>query len=144
MHASSFVHGARSIAALLFGSFAQAQQPPPTYGEPVTLEQAKKIAAAAEAEAKKIDVSDNIAIVDPRGQTVFFQRMDGNQELGTVAIDKAVTAARFRRPTTASDADKPGGLPILIDGKIIGAIGIGGGRAPQDAQVAEAGLAAIK
>jgi glc operon protein GlcG len=137
----------RACAALLFGSFAQAQQPPqppPTYGEPVTLEQAKKIAAAAEAEAKKIDVSDNIAIVDPRGQTVFFQRMDGNQELGTVAIDKAVTAARFRRPTTASDADKPGGLPILIDGKIIGAIGIGGGRAPQDAQVAEAGLAAIK
>jgi hypothetical protein len=70
--------------------------------------------------------------------------MDGNQELGTVAVDKAVTVARFRRPTMASDADKPGGLPILIDGKIIGAIGIGGGRAPQDAQVAEAGLAAIK
>jgi glc operon protein GlcG len=71
---------------------------------------------------------------------VFFQRMDGNQELGTVAIDKAVTAARFHRPTT----DKLGGLPISIDGKIIGGIGICGGRALKDAQVAGAGLAAIK
>ena len=139
-----------ACAALLFGSFAQAQQlpqppqPPPAYGAPITLEQAKKIAAAAEAAAKKIDVSDNIAMVDPRGQVVFFQRMDGNQDLGNVAIDKAITAARLRRPTTASDADKLGGLPILIDGKIIGAIGISGGRAPQDAEVAEAGLAAIK
>ena len=73
-----------ACAALRFGSLAQAQQPPqppPSYGAPVTLEQAKKIAAAAEAEAKKIDTSDNIAIVDPRGQMVFFQRMDGNQEL---------------------------------------------------------------
>ena len=143
-----------ACAVLLLGSFAQAQllpqppppppQPPPSYGEPVTLEQAKKIAAAAEAEAKRINVSDNIAIVDPRGQTVFFQRMDGNQDLGTAAIDKAVTAARLRRPTAASGADKIGGLPILIAGKIIGGIGIGGGRAQQDAQVAEAGLAAIK
>jgi hypothetical protein len=59
-----------ACAALLVGSFTQAQQPPqppPPYGEPVALEQAKKIAAAAEAEAKKIDVSDNIAMVDPRG-----------------------------------------------------------------------------
>jgi uncharacterized protein GlcG (DUF336 family) len=70
--------------------------------------------------------------------------MDGNQDLENVAIDKAVTAARLRRPTTASDADKLGALPILIDGKIIGGNGISGGRAPQDAQVAEAGLAAIK
>lgn len=135
-----------ACAVLLFGSFAQAQQPPqpppppPPYGEPVTLEQAKKIAAAAEAEAKKIDVSENIAMVDPRGQVVFFQRMDGNQDLGNAAIDKAVTAVRLRRPTT----DKLGGLPILIGGKIIGGIGISGGRGPQDAQVAEAGLGAIK
>jgi glc operon protein GlcG len=146
MHRFSFMTLA-ACAALLFGSVAQAQQPPqppPPYGEPVTLEQAKKIAAAAEAEAKKIDVSDNIAVVDPRGQVVFFQRMDGNQDLGNVAIDKAVTAARLRRPTTASDADKLGGLPILIGDKIIGGIGISGGRGPQDAQVAEAGLAAIK
>ena len=136
-----------ACAVLLFGSLAQAQQPPqppPPYGEPLTLEQAKKIAAAAEAEAKKIDVSHNIAMVNPGGQLVFFQRMDGNQDLGTVAIEKAVTAARLRRPTTGSVADKLGGLPILVDGKIIGGIGISGGRAPQDVQAAEAGLAAIK
>jgi uncharacterized protein GlcG (DUF336 family) len=60
--------------------------------------QAKKIAAAAEAEAKKFDVRD------PRGQVVF-SRMDGNQDLGNVAIDKAVTTARLRHPTTASDAE---------------------------------------
>ena len=68
-----------ACAALLLGSVAQAQQPPlppPPYGEPVTLEQAKKIAAAAEAEAKKINVNDTIAIVEPHGQVVFFQRMD--------------------------------------------------------------------
>jgi glc operon protein GlcG len=138
---------AAACAALLLGSVAQAQQPPlppPPYGEPVTLEQAKKIAAAAEAEAKKINVNDTIAIVEPHGQVVFFQRMDGNQDLGNLAIDRAKSAALFRRPTTASDPDKAGGFPIVIDGKLIGGIGISGGSGPQTAQLAEAGLAAIK
>jgi len=140
-----------ACAALLFSSFVQAQQPsplaplpPPPYGEPITLEQAKKIAAAAEAEAKKINLNDTIAIVEPNGHVVYFQKMDGTQYLGDVAISKAITAARFRRPTTASDADKVGGLPIVIGGKIIGGIGISGGSGPQDAQVAEAGLVSIK
>jgi glc operon protein GlcG len=141
-----------ACAALLSSSIAQAQQPtplaplpPPPYGEPITLEQAKKIAAAAEAEAKKINLNDTIAIVEPNGTLIYFQKMDGSQYgVNNVAIDKAKSAARFRRPTTASDADKVGGLPIVILGKLIGGIGISGGSGPQDAQVAEAGLAAIK
>jgi glc operon protein GlcG len=140
---------AAACAALLFTAVAQAQTPlaplpPPPHGEPVTLEQAKKIAAAAEAEAKKINVNDTIAIVEPNGKTVYFEKMDGTQYAGNLAIGKAVTAARLRRPTTASDPDKVGGLPIVIGGKLIGAIGVSGGSGPQDAQVAEAGLVAAK
>ena len=70
--------------------------------------------------------------------------MDGNQDLGNVAINRAKSAALFRRPTTVSDPDKAGGFPIVIGGKLIGGIGISGGSGPQAAQVAEAGLAAIK
>lgn len=138
-----------ACAALLLNSAIQAQQPlaplpPPPYGDPITLEQAKKVAAAAEIEARKLNLSDAIAIVEPDGKVVFFQKMDGTQYAGNMAIDKAVTAARFRRATTASDADKVGGLPIVIGGKLVGAIGITGGSGPQDAQVAAAGLVAIK
>jgi uncharacterized protein GlcG (DUF336 family) len=122
----------------------QPPQPPPSQGEPVTLEQAKKIAGAAEAEARRINLNDSISIVEPNGQLVLFAKMDGSQYPGNVAINKARTAARFRRPTTASDADKIGGLPIVVGGKLIGAVGVSGGSGSQDAQVAEAGLAAIK
>jgi len=138
-----------ACAALLLNSAIQAQQPlaplpPPPHGDPITLEQAKKVAAAAETEARKLNLSDAIAIVEPDGKVVYFEKMDGSQYPWNMAIDKAVTAARFRRPTTASDADKVGGLPIVIGGKLVGGIGISGGSGPQDAQVAEAGLAAIK
>ena len=147
LHASFVVDhsgGMRRASSWLCCSSAAAAAATAPYGEPVTLEQAKKIAAAAEAEAKKINVNDTIAIVEPHGQVVFFQRMDGNQDLGNLAIDRAKSAALFRRPTTASDPDKAGGFPIVIDGKLIGGIGISGGSGPQTAQLAEAGLAAIK
>jgi glc operon protein GlcG len=154
-----------AYAALLFSSVAQAQQPAPAaappYGEPITLEQAKKIAAAAEAEAKKLNLNDAIAIVEPNGQLVYFQKMDGTQYGGfNVAIDKATSSVLFRKPTTAFDAALkagntyllqlrganavPGGLPIIVGGKLIGGIGISGGSGPEDVQVGEAGLAAIK
>jgi len=140
-----------ACAALFLNSVAQAQQPaplaplpPPPYGDPITLEQAKKVAASAETEARKLNLSDAIAIVEPDGKVVFFLKMDGTQYAGNMAIDKAATAARFRRATTASDADKVGGLPIVIGGKLVGAIGIAGGSGPQDAQVAAAGLVAVK
>ena len=156
-------------AALLFSSVAQAQQPapaaapppPPPYGDPIALELAKKIAAAAEAEAKKLNLNDAIAIVEPNGQLVYFQKMDGTQYGGiNVAMDKAISSALYRRPTAAFDnALKagntyllqlrganavPGGLPIIVGGKLIGGVGISGGSGPQDVQVGEAGLAAIK
>jgi glc operon protein GlcG len=134
---------------------------PPPYGEPITLEQAKKVAAAAEAEAKKLNLNDAIAIVEPNGQLVYFQKMDGTQYGGfNVALDKATSSALFRRPTTAFDAGLkagatyllqlrganavPGGVPIVINGKLIGGIGISGGNGAEDNQVAIAGAAGLK
>lgn len=159
-----------AAAALIFGTTVYAQQPiataappaaPPPYGEPITLELAKKIAAAAEAEAKKLNLNDAIAIVEPNGTLVYLQKMDGTQYSGSnVAIDKATSAAIYRRPTAAFDAGLragatylltlrgmnavPGGIPIVVGGKLIGGIGISGGSGPQDVQVAEAGVAGLK
>ncbi len=147
-------------AALLLGATpALAQQPPiPQYGPNVTLDQARKAAAASEAEAKKNGWPMAIAVVDTAGQLVYFQKMDQTQTASVaVAQDKAVSAAIYRRPTkvfqdgvaaggagfriltlrAASAAD--GGLPIYVDGKIVGAIGISGGSPDQDAQVVKAG-----
>ena len=159
-----------ACAVLMFGTAVHAQQPipaaappaaPPPYGEPITLELAKKIAAAAEAEAKKLNLNDAIAIVEPSGTLVYLQKMDGTQYSGSnVAIDKATSAAIFRRPTAAFDAGLragatylltlrgmnavPGGIPIVVNGKLIGGIGISGGSGPQDVEVAEAGVAGLK
>jgi glc operon protein GlcG len=159
-----------ACAALMFGTAVHAQAPipaaapppaPPPYGEPITLEQAKKVAAAAEAEAKKLNLNDAVAIVEPNGTLVYLQKMDGTQYGGNnVAIDKATSSALFRRPTTAFEAALkagntyllqlrganavPGGVPIVFNGKLIGGIGISGGSGAQDVQVAEAGLAGLK
>jgi uncharacterized protein GlcG (DUF336 family) len=155
-------------AALLLGGEARAQQPapppaspPPPYGTPITLEQAIKAAAAAREEAKKINVNDAIAVVEPSGALVYFERADGTQYAGAkIAQAKATAAAQFRRPTkafadrlTAGDQTVlvlpgalavAGGVPILVDGKLIGAIGISGASAAQDDQVATAGANAFK
>jgi uncharacterized protein GlcG (DUF336 family) len=130
----------------------------PQYGPNVTLEQARKMSAAAEAEARKNSWPVAIAIVDTAGQLVHFVKIDNTQTASvTVAQDKAVSAAIYRRPTKAmQDAlaqggagvrflalkgamPVDGGLPITIDGKIIGAIGVSGVTSEQDAQVAKAG-----
>jgi uncharacterized protein GlcG (DUF336 family) len=128
---------------------------------PITLEQAKRAAAAAEAEAKKNNWTMAIAIAEPSGALVFFEKMD-NTQYGSIKIAqaKAQTAALFRRPTkmfTDALADghlffltfeglsaAPGGLPIVADGKLIGAIGVSGGSGHQDDVVATAGADAIK
>jgi glc operon protein GlcG len=135
-----------------------ATAPAPGYGAPVTLERAKRLVAAAEAEARKHDFLMAFAIVEPSGALVAFERMDGVQYGSLeVAQAKARAAALYRRPSKAwADAiaaGKPGvvtfpnvvaaegGIPIVVDGKIIGAIGVSGGTSEQDGAVAMAALA---
>jgi uncharacterized protein GlcG (DUF336 family) len=124
----------------------------------LTLEAAKAIAAAAEAEAKKNNFTMVICVVDDGGHIILLEKMDGTQ-LGSVQVaqDKAVTALNFKRPTKAlEDAVAggrnavlkltgaipiEGGIPIIVNGELVGAIGASGGTSPQDAQVAQAGVA---
>lgn len=138
---------------------AFAQTPVPQYGPNITLEQARKAMAAAEAEARSKGWPMAIAIVDNAGQLVMFQRFDNTQTASIlIAQDKAVSAAMFKRPTKAlQDAVAgggaglrligvrnasllQGGLPIYIDGKIIGAIGASGMASDQDEVIAKAGV----
>jgi glc operon protein GlcG len=141
---------------------AQAPAPPPPYGTPITLEQAKKIMAGAEAEAQKNKWNVVISIVDSGGQLVAAHRLDGTQ-FGSVEVarEKAYSAVAFRRPTKVfQDAvgqggenlrilrltgasPLEGGIPIVVDGRIVGAIGVSGVTAQQDAQIARAGIDAL-
>ena len=134
-----------------------------SYGTPINLETAKRVAAPALAEARKSQLTMVVAIVDTAGDLVYFERMDDTQ-VGSVevALSKARSAARFKRPTKAfQDAlaaggeglrilalqgavPVDGGVPLVIDGKIVGAIGVSGGTSAQDGQVAAAGVAALK
>jgi uncharacterized protein GlcG (DUF336 family) len=131
------------------------------FGTPIGNDTAKKMAAAAVAEAKKNSWPVCIAIVDYHGELVYFERLD-NTQLGSVsvAVDKARTAAKFKRSTKLledavaggrnailrlGDATPiQGGLPIVMDGKFVGAIGVSGVTSQQDEQVASAGLNALK
>jgi glc operon protein GlcG len=138
--------------------------PPPAYGPLIGLAAAKKAMAAAEAEAAKNNWPVAIAVVDSAGQLVLFQRQE-NTQIGSidVAIGKAKTANDFRRPTKVLEnaiagggaglrllsirnlSPLEGGVPIIADGKIIGAVGVSGVLSSQDAQVAQAGAdAAVK
>ncbi|MBI3325869.1 MAG: heme-binding protein [Nitrospinae bacterium] len=126
----------------------------------LTLEVAKKLAAAAEEEAVKNKWTVVIAIVDDGANLVYLQRLDDTQ-IGSikVAIQKAETAARFKRPTKVlEDAVAggrnvilalpgalpiEGGLPLVGDGKVVGAIGVSGVTAQQDGQIAKAGADAL-
>lgn len=138
-------------------SVAQAQVP--QYGPNVSHEQARKVVAAAMADARRQNIPMAVAVVDTAGQLVAFERMDNTQTASTaVAQDKAVSAAMYRRPTkvfqdlvagggvglrvlTLRGANAvEGGLPLMADGKIIGAIGVSGGSSEQDGVVAKAGI----
>jgi glc operon protein GlcG len=134
-----------------------------TYGVGVTIDQAKGAAAAALAEARANLWNMAVAVVDTAGLLVYFEKMDGTQN-GSVVIAqaKARSAALFMRPTKAfqevlaSGGDGmrvlglegavpvEGGLPLVIDGRIAGAIGVSGGTSAQDGQCAQAGVDAIK
>lgn len=132
-----------------------------SYGSPVSLEVAKRIAAGAVVEANKNNWRVAIAIVDTHGFLKYYEMMDDTQTASAnVAIEKARTAAMFRRPTKMfEDAIAggrnallgmngaipiEGGLPIVANGKVIGAVGVSGLTSPQDAQVAQAGLDTLK
>ena len=150
------------VIAILCSASLHAQTPPP-YGAPITLEEAKKPAAAALAEAARNKWTMAVAIVDPGGNLVYFEKMD-NTQLGSIniAIDKARTAALYKRPTKAlQDALAAGGAGLLIlgvrdatpvaggnplieDGKIVGAIGVSGDAPEHDDQCSLAGAVLVK
>jgi glc operon protein GlcG len=132
------------------------------YGAPVPLEHAKKAAAAALAEARKNNWNMAAAVVDTAGTLVYYEKMDDTQSgSAIVAIDKARSAALFKRPTKAfQDAlagggvglrvlritgaiPVEGGLPLIVGGSIGGAIGVSGGTSEQDGQCAKCGVDAI-
>ena len=132
------------------------------YGMSIGLEKAKQVMAAAEAEAKKRNWKMNIAVVDTNGEPVMFERMEGAQiASGAISINKARTAARFRResrlfynayetghsypgtldPTLTAS---PGGFPLVENGKLIGAVGCSGGTGDQDALICKVGAELVK
>jgi glc operon protein GlcG len=149
-------------AALLAGANLSAQGPK-QYGPPIAIENAKKAATAALEVAKKNGWYMAIAVVDPDGTLVYFERMDNTQSGSiTVAQEKARTAAMFKRPSKVfHDAvgngggglrvlslpnaiPIEGGIPLMIDDKIIGAIGVSGDSSDHDVLCAQAGVDAVK
>ena len=138
------------------------QMMPNPYGPPVSVDTAKKAAAAALAEARKNNWTMAVAVVDPAGDLVYYEKMD-NTQLGSsqVSISKARSAARFKRPTKAFQdglaaggaglrilglegaVPVEGGIPIVLDGKIVGAIGVSGDTSDHDGVCAQAGANSV-
>lgn len=151
-----------AVAMAVLAPAAQAQAPP-GYGLPLNLDQAKKAMAAAEAEARKNNWAVAIAIVDSGGNLVMMQRMDTTQfGSNEVARQKAHTAVAFKRPTKVFQdligqgganlrllrlegaSPLEGGVPIVVNGQIVGGIGVSGVTSQQDAQIAQAGADSLK
>ena len=157
--------GAAAVAA----APALAQQPPavapaplPPYGPPLTLDQAKRVMLAAELEAIKNSWQVAITILDSGGNMVMFHKVD-NAQLSAITTSegKARTALEFKLPSKALDdaiaaggagmrllalkdiTPLQGGLLILVDGRILGAIGVSGALSAQDEQIAKAGADAL-
>ena len=136
---------------------------PNPYGAPISVENARKAAAAAMTEAVKNHWTMAVAVVDPSGTLIYYEKMD-NTQIGSanVSINKARSAALYKRPTKAfQDAlagggagmrvlglegavPVEGGIPLLSDGKIVGAIGVSGDTSDHDGVCAQAGAATIK
>jgi glc operon protein GlcG len=158
MPSAGFVSVLIVAVTLLNAVTVDAQEPMP-YGPAITLEQAKEVMAGAEAEAQKNNWPVVIAIVDTGGNLVSLQRLD-NAQFGSVEVarQKAWSAAAFRRPTKVFQeavaggganlrilrlegaSPLEGGIPVVVDGQIIGAIGVSGVTSEQDAQIAQAGV----
>jgi glc operon protein GlcG len=150
------------ILSISFGWGAFAQMPS-AYGPPINLEAAKKAAASAIAEARKNNWTMAVAIIDISGNLVYFEKMDGTQTASiNVSIGKGRSAAVWKRPTKvwqdlvaeggaglrilALEGAVPieGGLPLVMDGKIVGGIGVSGGSGAQDGVAAKAGADSVK
>ena len=128
----------------------------------LTLDGAKKVAAAAAAEAARNNEGSAIAVVDDGGNLMYLERLDGTFAAGPrISIGKARTAALFKKPTAAFEdiikngrtamvaledfTPLQGGVPIELDGKVVGAIGVSGAANQQrDEAVAKVGAAALK
>ncbi len=149
------------LAGVAGPTAAQTHVRPPSYGPAIQLDSARKVAAAALAEAQKNGWTMAVAITNTSGELVLFEKMDDTQSAsGQIAIEKSRSASMFRRPTKvfgdmlaagntyvlglANANPVEGGLPLIADGKIIGAIGASGGTGPQDGVVAKAGAEQVR
>ena len=145
-----------AVALAACSTLAVAQDRRPGYGTPVTTATAKKIAAGVIAECQKNSWNVAVAVVDPHGALVYFERMEDTQWASNdIAIGKARAAATYRRPTRAfmdvinkggpatatlgGVYASPGGVPLMVDGKVIGAVGVSGVTGDQDEQCSMAG-----
>ena len=156
-------HRSMPCALLLIFCGAHAQQMSNPYGEPIQIANAKKAAATAIAEAEKSHLHMAIAVVDPGGELVYLEKMDNTQTASVqIAADKARSAVLYRRATKYFEDQVAaggvglrfmdmrgavpidGGFPLIIDGKIVGAIGVSGGTNTQDGQCGLAGASALK
>lgn len=159
-----FPMGIRLLVFLVLagGSSALGAQAPVEYGAPISIDAAKRASAAAIAVAREKNWTIAVAIVDPGGILVYFERMDATQNgSAAVAMDKARSAALFKRSTKwfqdalAAGGEGlrmlhlqgaiaiDGGIPLVIGGKIVGAIGVSGASSAQDGQAAQAGGDAV-
>lgn len=153
------------LLALILGVSLMRPQtaPAPAYGMSIGVDAAKKIAAAAVAEARKNNFTMAIAVVDTAGNLIYFEKMDGTQTGSVnVSIEKARSAVLFKRPTKSFQdtvaqggvglrmlglpgaVPVEGGIPLMEGGKIVGAIGASGGTSAEDGQTAQAGASTLK
>ena len=171
------IHSFVASALLLAGAYANAQQAPRTpdaaavpakmpfdtpLGTPISIERAKQLIDAVTAEARRRNWKYDVTVVDPNGDLIAFERMDG-ASLAAIGVSqgKARTAARFRRETRwffdtfesghafiatlePGIVASPGGIPLIQDGKIIGAIGCSGGTGDQDGLLCKVGADLVK
>ena len=148
------------LGLALATSMAAAQDQRPGYGPVVSLASAKKIAAGVIAECQKNNWNIAVAVVDTHGTLMFYEKMEDTQYVSAdIAIGKAKAAATYRRPTRvfADVINKggpatatlpgvfasPGGVPIMVAGKVTGAVGVSGVQSQQDEQIAQAGIDAL-
>jgi glc operon protein GlcG len=147
---------ALGLALVSAAGIAAAQDRRPDNGPPINIAAAKKIAAGVLAECAKNSWNVAVAVVEPSGALVYFERMESTQYAGgDIAIGKARSAATYRRSTRAffdvinktpafatlsGVVALPGGLPIMADGRVIGGVGVSGVTGDQDEQCAKAGL----